>query len=255
MNCLRACRPLALALLGAALAAAATLRAVGQTPSASTPHTEPARAPVTPMHIPWTVRHELNRAQQLLLQQSARLHLGNDVQVLRMDERVVLRVPAHLLFAPDTQTLRPGLKAAQVLSVPTLLLRRRRHLMTRIEVYSDNIGGIQLNQQLSARRATMLASQLQLAGISTHRIQAYGRGGSQALAGNDSAEGRTLNRRVEFVFARLGSQAALAPPEAAPSPPGETARPSDSAPNGGAPAGGAASAGVRPAPAAMPAGG
>ncbi len=42
--------------------------------------------------------------------------------------------------------LRPGLRAAEMLAVPTTLLRRRRHLMTRVEVYTDNIGGLQMNE-------------------------------------------------------------------------------------------------------------
>jgi outer membrane protein OmpA-like peptidoglycan-associated protein len=192
-------------------------------------------APAAPVRVPWSVRHELNRAEVLLRREDARLHVGDDVQVLRESEEVVLRVPVGLLFPPDGQSLRPGLKAAQMLSVPTTLLRRRRHLMARIEVYTDNIGGVQLNQQLSTRRAAALASAMLTAGISEHRVQAYGRGATQALAGNDSAQGRTVNRRVEFVFARIGSQAAQAPPpDAAPASP--------------------ASAALRPAPAAASAG-
>ncbi|HEX4050909.1 MAG TPA: OmpA family protein [Steroidobacteraceae bacterium] len=191
-------------------------------------------APAPALRVPWSVRHELNRAEVLLRQADARRHLGGDVQVLRESEEVVLRVPARLLFTPDSESLLPGLKTAEMLSVPTTLLRQRRHLMTRIEVYTDNIGGVQLNQQLSTRRAAALADALLTAGISVHRVQAYGRGAAQAIAGNDSAQGRTLNRRVEFVFARIGSQGALAPP------------PTDASP---------ASTALRPVPAAASAGG
>jgi outer membrane protein OmpA-like peptidoglycan-associated protein len=210
---------------GARAAAADAVPAATLAPTAT-----PAPAP--PVHVPWTVRHELNRAEALLRGEDARLHVGSEVQVLRGGEQVVLRVPARLLFSPDSESLRPGLRAAQLLSVPTTLLRRRHHLMTRIEVYTDNIGGLQLNEALSTRRAATLAGALLSAGISAHRVQAYGRGASQALSDNDTPEGRTQNRRVEFVFARLGSQAAQAPP-----------------------GGGAASADFRPAPAAAPAGG
>jgi outer membrane protein OmpA-like peptidoglycan-associated protein len=179
------------------------------------------------VRVPWTVRHELSRAEALLRRDQARLHAAGDVQILRESERVILRVPARLLFSPDSDSLRPGLRAAQLLSVPTALLRHRRRLMTRIEVYTDNIGGLQLNQQLSSRRAAVLQGALLSAGISMHRVQAYGLG----AADNDTAQGRMQNRRVEFVFARLGSRAALAPPPDA------------------------ASAGLRPVPAASPAGG
>lgn len=228
MNRERAGGALQLAVLAAALLVA--LRAGAAAPADS--------APVTPLRVPWSVRHELNRAEALLRREDARRHVGSEVQVLReSEEEVVLRVPARLLFSPDSETLRPGLKAAEMLSIPTTLLRQRRHLMTRIEVYTDNIGGVQLNEQLSTRRAAALANAMLTAGISAHRVQAYGRGAAQALAGNDSAQGRTLNRRVEFIFARIGSHAALAPPPRSAS--------ADAA---------GASAALRPAPAATSAG-
>lgn len=232
MNRRRAGGPAQLWALAAALLATVSADAA-VSPGASTAPAADS-APPAAVRVPWSVRHELNRAEVLLRQENVRRHAGGDVQVLRESEQVVLRVPARLLFTPDSESLRPGLKAAEMLSIPTTLLRQRRHLMTRIEVYTDNIGGVQLNQQLSVRRAAALASALLTAGISVHRVQAYGRGATQALAGNDSAQGRTLNRRVEFVFARIGSQAALAPP------------PADASP---------ASAAVRPAPAAASAGG
>lgn len=180
-----------------------------------------AEAAAPPAHVPWRVRHELNRAEAILRRGSARL--SPELQVLRGTDVVVLRIPARLLFNPDSDQLRPALRAAEVLALPITLLRQRRRLMTRIEVYSDNIGGQQMNADLSAKRATTLGNALLSAGIAARRVQAYGRGFAQALAANDTAEGRMLNRRVEFTFARVGSAAA--------------------------------SAGIMPAPAAGPAGG
>jgi outer membrane protein OmpA-like peptidoglycan-associated protein len=165
-------------------------------------------APTAP-RVPWVVRHELNRDEATLRRDSARL--SADLQVVRGADFIVLRIPVRLLFDPDSDHLRSGLRAAQMLALPTLLLRHRRRLMTRIEVYTDNIGGQQMNQDLSARRAAVLTGVLASAGIPARRVQAYGRGATEALASSDTAEGRTRNRRVEFTFARLGSAAALAP--------------------------------------------
>jgi outer membrane protein OmpA-like peptidoglycan-associated protein len=213
--------------LAVRLLAALILGAPGALHTAAAAAAPAAGAP----RVPWAVRYELGRAEALLRRENARLHVGGEVQVLRDSEQVTLRVPALLLFSPDSDSLRPGLHAAELLSVPTALLRHRHRLMARIEVYTDNIGGVQLNQELSSHRAAALAGALRSAGISAHRVQAYGLGAAQALAANDSAQGRMQNRRVDFVFARLGSRAALAPPP-------------DSA-----------SAGLRPAPAAVRAGG
>jgi len=230
------------ALTALAVPAWARAAAVDAVPAAMPPPVASPPAASVPLRVPWTVRHELNRAEALLRGEDARLHVASEVQVLRGSEQVVLRVPARLLFSPDSESLRPGLRAAQLLSVPTTLLRRRRHLMTRIEVFTDNIGGLRLNEELSTRRAATLAGALLSAGISVHRVQAYGRGASQALAGNDTPEGRTQNRRVEFVFARIGSHAAQAPP-------------GDATAGGGATASAGARAGFRPVPAAARAGG
>jgi len=158
-----------------------------------------------PVHVPWVVRHELNRDEATLRRDSARL--SPDIEVLRGADVVVLRVPVRLLFDPDSDQLRPALRAAEMLALPITLLRQRRRLVTRIDVYSDNIGGQQLNADLSGRRAMALANALLSAGIAMRRVQALGRGMAQGLAGNDTAQGRMLNRRVEFTFARTAAAA------------------------------------------------
>lgn len=167
---------------------------------------EAARPPPVRIHVPRAVRRELNRAQSVLRAKLARLPHEDGIELLRESEAVILRVPTRLLFEPDSKALQKSAASARVLALPEQLLRRRHRLTARIEVYTDNIGGIGLNQTLSQQRALALLKVLQRAGIPAQRLEAQGQGLSTALASNDTPEGRMRNRRVEFVFERVGTR-------------------------------------------------
>lgn len=66
--------------------------------------------------------------------------------------------------------------------------------------HTDNVGSEALNLKLSQDRAKSVVEYLTLAGIPTERLQAKGYGESTPIAGNETAEGRTTNRRTEFVI-------------------------------------------------------
>ena len=64
--------------------------------------------------------------------------------------------------------------------------------------HTDNQGSDSFNQQLSERRATVVASALTTAGVDASRVNTEGRGESQPKATNATADGRSQNRRVEI---------------------------------------------------------
>ena len=64
--------------------------------------------------------------------------------------------------------------------------------------HTDSTGSLQLNQDLSNRRAQSVASYLIANGVAPARISSYGAGPSQPIASNDTAAGRAQNRRVEI---------------------------------------------------------
>jgi outer membrane protein OmpA-like peptidoglycan-associated protein len=76
-------------------------------------------------------------------------------------------------------------------SVPTLNVE--------IAGYSDSIGTLAHNIDLSFRRAKAVRDYLIEHGISVERITAHGYGPMPPIAPNDTNEGRAENRRVEFV--------------------------------------------------------
>jgi outer membrane protein OmpA-like peptidoglycan-associated protein len=68
-----------------------------------------------------------------------------------------------------------------------------------IEGFTDSTGSNTRNMELSDRRANSVRVALLDMGIGTERITARGYGESYPAAGNDTAAGRQLNRRVEII--------------------------------------------------------
>ena len=64
--------------------------------------------------------------------------------------------------------------------------------------HTDAIGGDAYNQKLSVRRAEAVKAYLVSKGIEKNRVYTEGKGKSQPIADNRTAEGRAKNRRVEI---------------------------------------------------------
>jgi outer membrane protein OmpA-like peptidoglycan-associated protein len=69
-----------------------------------------------------------------------------------------------------------------------------------VEGFTDSVGGLAANQELSNRRADAVRAALVDMGVARDRINARGYGEAFPVAGNDSASGRQMNRRVEIVL-------------------------------------------------------
>ncbi|MGQ9499567.1 MAG: OmpA family protein [Dissulfurimicrobium sp.] len=67
-----------------------------------------------------------------------------------------------------------------------------------VEGYCDGIGTEAYNMKLSERRANSVKQFLVKNGISADNIQTVGYGKTHPIASNKTAEGRAMNRRVEF---------------------------------------------------------
>jgi len=65
--------------------------------------------------------------------------------------------------------------------------------------YTDTTGDANYNMGLSKRRAEAVSSFLATVGVPADRTRTLGRGESDPIASNDTAEGRAQNRRVEVI--------------------------------------------------------
>jgi MYXO-CTERM domain-containing protein len=81
----------------------------------------------------------------------------------------------------------------------------------RIEGHTDSRGGDKYNKNLSARRARAVRVYLIGKGIAPDRLVAEGFGEEKPIADNTTEEGRSKNRRVEFVIVEGGEAPAGAP--------------------------------------------
>jgi outer membrane protein OmpA-like peptidoglycan-associated protein len=124
--------------------------------------------------------------------------LGNNVQIVNTGDRLIVTMPQDILFATDSATLRADLTG----DLATVARSLNEYPNTTVQVigHTDNTGDAGYNQQLSARRANSVANVLVQNGVSSGRIQSFGRGEDQPRASNLTPEGRAQNRRVEIVI-------------------------------------------------------
>ncbi|MBT3091437.1 MAG: OmpA family protein [Candidatus Thiodiazotropha sp. (ex Lucina pensylvanica)] len=67
--------------------------------------------------------------------------------------------------------------------------------------HTDSVGGADVNQQLSQRRAETVASFLEkVGGVARNHITAIGYGESRPVANNETERGRKSNRRIEVLI-------------------------------------------------------
>ncbi|MCP4569276.1 MAG: OmpA family protein [FCB group bacterium] len=79
-------------------------------------------------------------------------------------------------------------------------LRILDHVQVLIVGYTDNVGPSEANQTLSQKRANRMRDWLVSKGIATERLTPVGRGETNFIASNQTADGRSKNRRLELIF-------------------------------------------------------
>jgi outer membrane protein OmpA-like peptidoglycan-associated protein len=164
--------------------------------------TYPAGAAAAPLasRQQLAVKRQLDSAETLLRRRLASLPAGNEIVMVREDDRLTLRIPARELFDPDNAQLKSQGAGALPWVAVSDLLRRRYRLAAQINVYSDSIGGQEANRGFTQQRALALVASLHAASIRAARVTGGGQGSTAELAGDDTPEGRDQNRRVEVVF-------------------------------------------------------
>ncbi|REK47100.1 MAG: hypothetical protein DWQ48_13725 [Bacteroidetes bacterium] len=117
--------------------------------------------------------------------------------VLEAEEQEVLnRVFSNLEFETGKAVIRP--ESYSSLEELVSLLRRKPNYKILIEGHTDNTGSASANKVLSQKRADVVKEYLQKRMIDEYRIRSFGHGSEKPIATNSTAEGRKLNRRVEF---------------------------------------------------------
>lgn len=127
----------------------------------------------------------------------------DDVEV-KVDKTVVfVNLSDKMLYQSGSYNITS--RASGVLDKIAKIVQSRPDLEIMIEGYTDNVPinstCVSDNWDLSVLRATSVARALQNNhGVDPNRIIAAGRGQYNALAGNDTAEGRATNRRTRIII-------------------------------------------------------
>lgn len=128
-----------------------------------------------------------------------------ELQAQKTERGIVLTL-GDVLFDVDQATLKAG--ATQSLSRLVAFLREYPDRQVLVEGHTDSTGTDEYNLGLSQRRADAVVQFLTLNGIAPERAIATGYGKAYPVAGNETAEGRQRNRRVEIVILDPGEKAA-----------------------------------------------
>lgn len=154
----------------------------------------------------WSIAATLCAATMLLGCQTltkARGYSGAQLQVLRdagfheSSEGWELGLNVRILFEVDDDRVRES--ARQSILRLGQQLRAVQVERLRVEGHTDNTGARAHNEQLSLRRATAVSRVLVQAGFDPAQLTLHGHGAAYPVADNNTADGRTENRRVVLV--------------------------------------------------------
>jgi len=136
-----------------------------------------------------------------------------DAKVERVGEGIIVEFSSSVLFGFDQSNLSDDAK----ISLDKLVKVLNSYADTDIEVqgHTDSKGSVSYNQALSERRAAAVTAYLDGKGISAMRLTIKGFGETAPKYENNTDEGRTGNRRVEFLITANEKMKAEAAKEAA----------------------------------------
>ncbi len=138
------------------------------------------------------------REAALANEQAESLKRRLDRLQLRQTDRGVVVTLGDVLFATGQAELTPA--SAGNLDTVVELLAGEPDRRVRIEGHTDDRGDAEFNTALSERRAAAVRDALVARGIDPARITIVGMGEDFPIAGNDTAEGRAQNRRVDVIL-------------------------------------------------------
>lgn len=138
-----------------------------------------------------------NEATQQISRLEAELQ---QLQAQQTNRGWVLSVSGDVLFDVGQSVLKPG--AYRSLNELAQFLRDHPEQTVVVEGYTDATGSEESNLALAQRRAEAVKQALVTQNIAPDRVMTRAFGESFPVAGNDTAAGRQLNRRVEFVIPR-----------------------------------------------------
>jgi outer membrane protein OmpA-like peptidoglycan-associated protein len=123
---------------------------------------------------------------------------GTGVRVKRNGNDISLIMPGDVTFEKNSASL--DSRFFNVLDSVATVLEEYRSTFVTVAGYTDSTGAADYNQKLSEKRASTVAVYLNSRGVVKERLAAVGHGEQKPVAGNNSPDGRSKNRRVEITL-------------------------------------------------------
>ena len=134
-------------------------------------------------------------------QQEAKLRTeleGTGVSVTRIGNNITLNMPGNITFATGSSDLSSSF--FDVLNSVSIVLTEFDQTIVEIAGHTDSDGSVQYNQNLSQRRAQVVAQYFRTQDIIEQRLIPMGQGESRPVADNTTTSGKQANRRVEITM-------------------------------------------------------
>jgi outer membrane protein OmpA-like peptidoglycan-associated protein len=132
-----------------------------------------------------------------LLNQTESTSVSRDLNIVPIEVGQSVRLN-NIFFASGKTTLKPA-------SYPELdrvvqFLKENENIKVEIAGHTDNVGKAATNQQLSLGRAKAVSTYITSKGVAKSQITFKGYGMTKPVAENKTADGKAMNRRVEFTI-------------------------------------------------------
>lgn len=141
-----------------------------------------------------SVGYYMDRQEDKLRQQLQ----ATGVSVTRNGDNIILNMPGNITFATDSSNISANFY--QVLDSVALVIKEFEKTYVDVVGHTDSTGSEAYNLKLSEARASSVARYLESQGVLPARIVSRGVGEANPIASNDTAQGRSLNRRVEIIL-------------------------------------------------------
>ncbi|WP_439859211.1 OmpA family protein [Pseudomonas sp. MBLB4136] len=172
------------------LALALCLLVAGCAGSEKKPQAEPVAKPAPQVSQAWLDNYE---AQLRVAIQ------GSHFELERRDNLLVVTAPVLGSFNPDRPHMLLPVTLGPISRVAKLV-EPDKNIAVLVLGHADSSGAATLNRELSHERARAITAIFRLSGLKQDRLLVKGLGSDSPRAGNDSAEGRARNRRVEIML-------------------------------------------------------
>ena len=123
---------------------------------------------------------------------------GTGVGVARQGDVLVLRMPSDVTFATNQSSI--DTRFLPVLADVARVLNEYDRSMVDVIGHTDSSGGDAINQPLSERRASSVATYLIGNGVIRERLYVAGNSARNPIADNSTVDGKAKNRRVEILI-------------------------------------------------------